>query len=253
VAKIAAGTTVISLILSDVVGNPLEAIASGPTAPDPATRVDLLNILAKYGLEKNMPVSIQEAINTALDTPKAGDPIFHKVQNLIVGCNLDAAQAALTQAEIEGFHPYLHSIDLQGEARLVAFKLATMVRQASLTADPVSKPFCIVAGGETTVTLKGIGKGGRNTELALASVTELANFPGVALVTLATDGEDGPTDAAGAVVIGDTFRRADKMGLSPTIYLEQNDSYTFFSALGDLLKPGSTGTNANDLVFLFSY
>jgi hydroxypyruvate reductase len=170
-----------------------------------------------------------------------------------VGSNLHAAQAALTQAEVEGFHPYLYSVDLQGEARLVAFKLATMLRQASLTGDPVSKPFCIVAGGEMTVTLKGNGKGGRNSELALASVSELAEFPGVALVTLATDGEDGSTDAAGAVVIGDTFRRAGGMGLRPMLYLDQNDSYSFFSALDDLIKPGSTGTNGNDLVFLFNF
>jgi hydroxypyruvate reductase len=159
----------------------------------------------------------------------------------------------LTQAQLEGFYPYLLTVELQGEASQVAFELATVVRQASLTGDPVPAPSCIVAGGETTVTLKWNGKGGRNTELALAAVTELADFPGVMLITLATDGEDGPTDAAGAVVTGDTFRRAAALGLQPGVFLERNDSFTFFSALGDLIKTGPTGTNGNDLVFMFTY
>jgi glycerate 2-kinase len=135
----------------------------------------------------------------------------------------------------------------------VAFELATFLRQSRLTGDPVPAPACIVAGGETTVVLKGNGRGGRNSEMALAAVSELADFPGVMLVTLATDGEDGPTDAAGAVVTGATFRRASGMDLRPGLYLERNDSYSFFSALDDLLKPGSTGTNVNDLAFLFIF
>jgi hydroxypyruvate reductase len=253
VVKMAAGTTIISLILSDVVGNPLEAIASGPTAPDPATRAEAFSILAKYGLENRIPISILHSLKTSPETPKPGDLIFEKVQNVIVGNNLMAAQAALTQAEVEGFNPYLLRTDLQGEARQVAFELATFLRQASLSGDPLPGPACIVAGGETTVTLTGKGKGGRNTELALAAVTELADFPGVMLVTLATDGEDGSTDAAGAVVTGGTFHRAAGLGMHPTPFLERNDSYSFFSPLDDLLKPGPTGTNGNDLVFLFIF
>jgi hydroxypyruvate reductase len=253
VVNMTAGATVISLILSDVVGNSLEAIASGPTAPDPSTRANSLAILAKYGLEPRVPTSILRSLRTSPENPKPGDPLFAKVQNVIVGGNLQAAQAALTQADLEGFYPYLLSANLQGEARQAAFELATFLRQAHLAGDPVPTPACIVAGGETTVTLQGDGKGGRNTELALAAVSELADFPGVMLVTLATDGEDGPTDAAGAVVMGSTFRRAAGLGLHPGHFLDRNDSYTFFSALDDLLKPGQTGTNANDLVFLFSF
>jgi hydroxypyruvate reductase len=253
IVKMASGATIISLILSDVVGNSLEAIASGPTAPDPSTRADSLSILANYGLETRVPVSILHSLRTSPETPKPGDPLFAKVQNVIVGGNLQAAQAALTQAELEGFHPYLLSAELQGEARQVAYELATTVRQASLTGDPVPAPACIVAGGETTVTLQGNGKGGRNTELALAAVSELADFPGVMLVTLATDGEDGLTDAAGAVVTGGTFRHAAELDLHPGLFLERNDSFTFFSAMDDLLKPGPTGTNGNDLVFLFIF
>ncbi len=249
--RLSNGATIVSLILSDVVGNPLEAIASGPTAPDPARRTDTLWLVEKYGLRGKIPPSILVALEQAPETPKPGDPTFGKVQNVLVGSGLLAAQAALAQAAMEGFHPYLLRIDLQGEARQAAFELATFLRQASRTGDPVPRPACIVAGGETTVTLQGKGKGGRNTELALAAVTELADFPGVMLVTLATDGEDGPTDAAGAVVTGETYRRATGLALRPDDFLSRNNSYSFFAALDDLLRPGPTGTNVNDLVFLF--
>jgi glycerate 2-kinase len=252
IAKLSRGAAIVSLILSDVVGNPLEAIASGPTAPDPSTRSEALSILAKYKLKRQVPPSIFNSLNDSPETPKPGDPIFNNVQNVIIGSSLLAAQAALAQAETDGFFPYLHRTDLQGESRLVAFELATFLRQARLTGDPVPAPACIVSGGETTVTVKGNGKGGRNTELALAAVSELAGFPGVMLVTLATDGEDGPTDAAGAVVTGATFRRAAELGLHPGPFLEKNDSYSFFSSLDDLVKPGPTGTNVNDLIFMFS-
>ncbi len=253
IAKMANGATIVSLILSDVAGDPLEAIASGPTTPDPTSCLDALAILTKYNLENQIPLTINHALRSSPETSKSGNPIFEKVQNVIVGSNLLAAQAALAQAETEGFHPYLLRTDLQGEARDAAFELATFLRQAKLTGSPVPAPACIVAGGETTVKVKGNGKGGRNTELALAAVSELADFPGVMLVALATDGEDGPTDAAGAVVTGETFRRAAGLGLHPGDFLERNDSYSFFDKLGDLLKPGPTGTNANDLVFLFVF
>jgi glycerate 2-kinase len=249
--RLSNGATIASLILSDVVGSPLEAIASGPTAPDPSTRSDVLALLDKYELRGKIPVSIQAVLEQAPETPKPGDPIFANVQNLVVGSGLLAAQAALAQAAREGFTPYLLRIDLQGEAYQAAFELATFLRQAKKTGDPVARPACIVAGGETTVTLRGKGKGGRNTELALVAVTELADFPGVMLVTLATDGEDGPTDAAGAVVTGESFRRAAGLALHPDDFLSRNDSYSFFAAMDDLLKPGPTGTNVNDLVFLF--
>ncbi len=255
IVMMANGATIVSLILSDVVGSPLEAIASGPTAPDPATRADTLSILIKYGLEDKIPASINHALHSSPETPKPGDPVFGKVRNVIVGGNLLAAQAALKRAEAEGFNPYLLRTNLHGEARAAAFELATLLRQARQTGNPVPGPACILAGGETTVTLrkKGRGTGGRNTELALAAVSELAEFPGVMLVTLATDGEDGPTDAAGAVVDGGTFLRAARFAMHPGDYLDRNDSYSFFEKLGDLLKPGPTGTNVNDLVFLFIF
>jgi hydroxypyruvate reductase len=249
--RLSNGASIVSLILSDVVGNPLEAIASGPTAPDPASRADALALLEKYALYGKIPASIPVTLEQAPETSKPGDPIFAKVQNVIIGSGLLAAQAALAQAGTEGFNPYLLRVDLQGEARQAAFELSTFLRQAKRTGDPVQRPACIVASGETTVTLHGQGKGGRNTELALAAVIELADFPGVLLVTLATDGEDGPTDAAGAVVTGESYWRSVEMKLHPDDFLSRNDSYSFFAALDDLLKPGPTGTNANDLVFLF--
>ena len=257
--RLSNGASIVSLILSDVVGNLLEAIASGPTAPDPSRRADALALLKKYGLRDKIPASILAVLEQVPETPKPGDPIFAKVQNEIVGSCLLAAQAALVQARTEGFNPYLLRIDLQGEARQAAFELATFLRQAKQTGDPVPAPACIVAGGETTVTLRQVAgqallgqvKGGRNTELALAAVTELVDFPGVMLVTMATDGEDGPTDAAGAVATGESYRRALGMNLHAENFLSRNDSYAYFAALDDLLKPGPTGTNANDLVFLF--
>jgi len=253
IIKLANQATLVSLILSDVVGNSLEAIASGPTAPDPTHLADALAIIEKYELGSQLPTSIIGALENAPETLKPGDPIFGRVQNIIAGSSLMAAQAALKQASQEGFHPYLLRIDLQGEARQVGFELATFLRQTRWTNSPAPAPACIIAGGETTVTVKGKGRGGRNTELALAAVSELGDFPGVMLVTLATDGEDGSTDAAGAIVTGESFRRAAALDLYSGDFLDRNDSYSFFAALDDLLRPGPTGTNVNDLVLMFIF
>ena len=247
-ARLAAPARVISLILSDVVGNPLEAIASGPTAPDPTTRLDALNILDRYDLRTSMPVSVLKILETAPETLKPGDALFERVQNLIVGSNLIAAQAALQQAAAEGFHTLFLGDTWQGEAREVSIELCHRLKTAQLT-----PPFCLVAGGETTVTLLGHGRGGRNQELALAAVQALAGIPDVLLISLATDGEDGPTDAAGAVVSGETYQRGLDLGLSPDDTLANNDAYPYFDRLGDLLKPGPSGTNVNDLFLLFRF
>ncbi len=251
VVRLANQAQVISLILSDVVGNPLEAIASGPTAPDPDTRAEALAVIGKYGLRDELPPSVIRILEAGSELSKPSARLFERVQNVIIGSVLTAAQAGLKQAAQEGFHPYLLRIDLQGEARQAGFELATFLRQTTQTGSPVPAPACIIAGGETTVTVRGKGRGGRTTELALAAVSELAGYPGVMLITLATDGEDGPTDAAGAVVTSESFRRAAALGMDPGGFLAQNDSYSFFEALDDLLKPGPTGTNVDDLVFMF--
>lgn len=252
-ARMASPARVVSLILSDVVGNALEAIASGPTAPDPTTADDALLILDRYGLKKRTSSTILEALKERRRTPLTDDNLFSRIHNIVVGSNLIAAQAALKQAADEGFCPYLLRTDLQGEAREAARDLSIQLRWAWKMGDPVPRPACIIAGGETTVTLRGDGRGGRNTELALAAVSELADFPEVMLVTLASDGEDGDTDSAGAVVTGDTWRQGMLLGMNATEFLNRNDSYSYFDKLDDLLKPGPTGTNVNDLTFLFTF
>ena len=246
------------MILSDVVGDPLDVIASGPTVPDPTTYNDSLKILERYGIVERVPGAVARHLKRGKDgelpeTPKLGDPIFEKVHNFVIGSNLQAAEAALKQAESEGFNVLLLSTYLQGEARGAGRTLAAIARQIAADERPLPRPACLVVGGETTVTLQGRGKGGRNQELALGAVAELAGLSQLALVTMATDGGDGPTDAAGAVVTGETLDRACQAGLDPAEYLARNDSYHFFEPLGDLLKPGPTQTNVNDLAFLFAF
>lgn len=241
---------VASLILSDVVGNPLEAIASGPTAPDPSSREDALNVIQKYKLESKVPQSILEALHKSLETPKPGDEIFRRVQNVLVGSNAQAAQAASEAAQADGFNAQIIQTDLQGEARQVAKVICNQLKETIKT-NP--RPICLIAGGETTVTVRGSGHGGRNQELALASVTELADMENVMLVALATDGEDGPTDAAGAVVTAETYNRGAALGLSQQTFLQENNAYHYFEALDDLLLPGPTGTNVNDLILGFRF
>jgi len=260
---------VLSLILSDVVGSPLEAIASGPTAPDPTTMEDALAVLEKYGFLTKPPrhrdtparpavpgrgetqildfSRLRDFVVSFPETPKRDDPIFSRVQNVTIGDNTLAANAALTQAQKEGFHTEYLGSDWQGEARDVGVELIQKLR-VTIMSQP--RPFCLIAGGETTVTIQGEGTGGRNQELALAAVPELAGLENAMLISLATDGEDGPTDAAGVVVTGETFRRAESLGLDVAGHLSRNDAYPFFERLGDLLKIGPTGTNVNDLAFL---
>ena len=240
---------IISLILSDVIGNPLEAIASGPTAPDPITKEDAREILKKYELEQRVPDSIMLSLEyeSLLSIYQEQAHELQTVQNIIIGDNKLAAQAAFEQAEREGFHAEILSTELQGEARQVGRELAHRLR---LESSMRPHPFCLIAGGETTVTIMGNGKGGRNQELALSAVGELSGLENAMLIALATDGDDGPTDAAGAVVTGESARRAEELGLDAAGSLSENDAYPFFDALGDLLKPGPTGTNVNDLIFL---
>jgi hydroxypyruvate reductase len=237
---------VITLILSDVIGNPLEAIASGPTVSDPTTRKDAIGILKKYHLEEKLPDSITKFLESgSLHSSSQKQP--SGVQNIILADNRFAAQAALEQAGREGFYAEILTNELQGEAREVGAQLARQLRE-EIANRP--RPFCLIAGGETTVTINGNGKGGRNQELALAAVNELAGEKDVIMIALATDGEDGPTDAAGAVVTGETAWRAENLGIGSADHLSRNDAYPFFDALGDLIKTGPTGTNVNDLLFL---
>lgn len=258
IARYAAPAKVVSLILSDVVGDPLEVIGSGPTVPDPSTYSDSLSILDKLGIRSKVPETILRHLINGQDgkvpeTPKPGESLFHGVNNFIIGSNRTASQAAYRQAKEEGFNSLILTNYLQGEARQAGQFLAALIRQIADKNEPVPRPACIIAGGETTVTLLGEGQGGRNQELALGAVWELAGLEDVALVTLASDGGDGITDAAGAVVTGSTLESAHSLNLDPLSYLERNDSYNFFDPLGDLIRIGPTMTNVNDLVFLFAF
>jgi glycerate 2-kinase len=258
-ARLAAPATVITLILSDVVGDSLDIIASGPTVPDPSTFAQAWQILEQYRLLEQTPPAILNRLERGRkgllpDTPKPGDALFNRVQNLIVGSNRQAAHAAEQQALAEGIHPFLLTTSLRGEARQAGRALAGLAQQlSSPTARDFPQPSCLICGGETTVTLQGSGLGGRNQELALAAVEGLAGLDGFILVTLATDGGDGPTPAAGAVVTDSSLSRAQRLRLVPAAFLEKNDSYHFFQSLDDLLMPGPTLTNVNDLTFLFSF
>jgi glycerate 2-kinase len=242
-ARLAAPAAVVTLVLSDVVGDPLDVIASGPTVPDPTTTADAQGILDRYSIWPGRPVPLQE-------TPKPGDAVFEQVHHVIVGSNRQAAVATLERARELGFNGLLLSTYVEGEAREVARVAAALAKGVRSYGDPVPAPACLVWGGETTVTIQGDGKGGRNQELALAAALALEGWPGVMLVPLATDGTDGPTDAAGALVTGETVARARALGLDPLAALMANDSYTFFDELGDLIRTGPTGTNVNDLLFL---
>jgi hydroxypyruvate reductase len=255
-ARLAAPATLITLLLSDVVGDPLDVIASGLTVPDPTNFQDCLQILARYQIETTVPPNILRHLQLGAaaqiaETPKPGDPLFARVTNQVIASNALAANAALGQARTEGFNTLLLTTFLQGEARQAGVFLAGICRQAAATGQPLARPACMLAGGETTVTLRGNGLGGRNQELALGAVSDLAGLENVLLVALATDGGDGPSDAAGAVVSGETLARAARLNLDPQAFLAANDAYHFFQPLGDLLQPGPTRTNVNDLAFLF--
>jgi hydroxypyruvate reductase len=257
-ARMAAPATLITLILSDVVGNPLDVIASGPTVPNRSSFADAYAVLERYELIDRVPAMVVARLQAGMrgavaETPGAGDPIFARVQNVLIGSNAQAAAAALEAARAEGFHPLLLTTFAQGEARVVGRLLAAVACELVASGQPVPRPACVVLGGETTVTLRGQGRGGRNQELALAAVRDMAGLADVALITLATDGGDGPTDAAGAVVTGETLARATEQQLDPDAYLANNDAYAFFAALGDLLQPGPTNTNVNDLAFVLAF
>jgi glycerate 2-kinase len=249
----------LTLALSDVPGNAPEAIASGPTAPDPTTLADAWGVIERYGLRTRLPPSLLQALTEAPETLKPGelplDPKTGQPRHVyrILGENRLAAQAARKAAQRHGFHARLLTTTLQGEASQAGRFLAAILKQIAESDEPLPRPACLIAGGETTVTVHGSGRGGRNQELALAAALDLDGVPGVALMALATDGQDGPTEAAGALVTGDTLRRAAALGLEARRFLENQDSYTFFSALGDSILLSKGRTNVNDLIFLFGF
>jgi len=246
--------TVVSLILSDVVGDPLDTIASGPTAPDGSTFGDAVEVLRRYGLWKRAAASIRRRLEDGVrgrigETPKPGDRTFDKVFNVVVGSNLVAARAAVERAAALGYNALLLSTRVEGEARHVGTVYAGIAKEAAASGHPVPVPAAVIIGGETTVTVRGSGRGGRNQELALSAAMRMEGLDAV-VAALATDGIDGPTEAAGAMADGWTMRRARAIGLNPVESLRDNDSYSFFSRLGDTILTGPTGTNVNDLALI---
>jgi glycerate 2-kinase len=257
-AEMASPAQLISLILSDVVGNPVDIIASGPTVTggtDNALEVE--RILHKYAIDDNLIMRI--ACNKS-------HPLISLVQNEIVSSNYQAACKAVLEASQQGFNSLMLTTYLQGDASVTGKILAGILKQMALTGDPVRRPGCVVLGGETTVVLGQLNSysdegvsgdrkplGGRNLEVALGAVRELDGLKRVALVTLATDGEDGPTDAAGAIVTGDSWIQGKKINMDSLDFLNQHDSYNYFKPLNALIKTGPTGTNVNDLTFLFTF
>jgi len=256
-ARLANGATLITLILSDVIGDDLSVIASGPTVPDPSTFADAWHVVKQFDLVLQLPAPVRLRLEAGkqgkiADTPKPGAPLFERVQTVIIGSNVRAALAAEAAAKQLKFNTLLLSTSIQGEAREVAKVAAAIANEVQRYNRPVAKPACIIWGGETTVTLKGNGLGGRNQELALAAALGIDELPNTLIAALGTDGTDGPTDAAGAIATGDTVGRGRSIGLDAATYLAANDAYHYFEALGDLIITGPTGTNVNDLVLILS-
>lgn len=259
-ARHAQPATVISLLMSDVIGDRLDTIASGPTYPDPTRFEDCLEIADRFGLRDRLPAAVSAHLVSGADgeaeeTPVAGDPCFHRTLNRVVGNNTMALTAAAQKARELGYKPLILSSRIAGDTGEAARLHVAIAEEVVLSGQPIAAPACLISGGETTVVVTGTGKGGRNQEFALAGATFLADsdritHDRITLLSAGTDGTDGPTDAAGALSDGGTLARGQALGLDAATHLAANDSYPFFSALDDLVMTGPTGTNVMDLRLL---
>jgi len=251
-AEIAYPARVISLILSDVIGDRLDVIASGPTSPDKTTFSGALRVLQKYELIDKSPKSVIDTLQSGEkglipETPKEKGILFNKVENIIIGSSAIALNAAKQKAKEMGLNANIISSELTGEARDMGKWLAEKARNSLNSLNSLNRSNCLISGGETTVTVKGHGLGGRNTELALSFAIDIGGNNGITLLSAGTDGTDGPTDAAGAIVDNETATKAKKEGIIPEEYFDNNDSYNFFKRTGGLLITGPTGTNVMDI------
>jgi glycerate-2-kinase len=253
-AKAVYPATLVSLILSDVIDDPLDVIASGPTVPDPSTFDDALEVLERYDLTRQIPENILRYLKDGSlgmhpETPKAGDPVFTRTHNILAGTNRIALEAASARASGMGYNPIILDSRLRGDVLKASEYLVetALIYQYDIM---VKKPACLLFGGETTVKVTGDGAGGRNQHLALYSSLLLKNKPGITLLAAGTDGNDGPTDAAGAVVSSETISRAMAKNIDPRKYLEEFDSYNFFKKAGGHVITGPTMTNVMDMVVI---
>ena len=254
-ARAATPARVHALLLSDVIGDPIDVIGSGPTAPDASTFGEALAILESFQIRDRAPTSVVRRLEQGRrgeipETPKPDDPLFRHVSNVVIGNNALVIEAAAARAGELGFAPHVLTRSLEGEARQVAREFIHMARRIRSGLGPVAAPACVLASGETTVTVRGGGKGGRCQEFALAAALEMEGLDGVVVLAAGTDGTDGPTEAAGAVADGLTARRAREQGDDPRARLETNDSHAVFASLGDLVVTGPTNTNLLDLYLL---
>jgi hydroxypyruvate reductase len=251
-ARAAYPATTVNLMLSDVVGDKMDVIASGPFVPDMSTFNDAWEIIEKYGL-RDIPDSVTEHLKKGLEhvipeTPKKGEPIFDRVHNFIIGSNILALEAARAEAEKMGYTTLILSSMVEGETREVARVHAAIAKEILKSGRPVHPPACIISGGETTVTIRGKGLGGRNQEFSLAAALDLTELsPRVVILSGGTDGNDGPTPAAGAVVDPLTVHKGKNKGIDASAYLEDNDSYHFFQKVDEMLVTGPTNTNVMDV------
>lgn len=253
--RMAYPATMVSLVLSDVVGDDPDTIASGPTVPDGTTYATCLEVVDRLRIRSKLPEPVLEHLEAGVEggrpeTLKVGDPAFARTHYVLVGHNALALRAAAEAAQSRGYRSLILSSHIVGETREAARMHAAIAIECRSTGHPIPPPACILSGGETTVTIRGRGKGGRNQEFALAAGIDLSGIPGVVLMSVGTDGTDGPTDAAGAVIDGTTVARAEAMGLDPRSALDENNAYPFFQELGDLLITGPTRTNVMDVRIL---
>jgi hydroxypyruvate reductase len=252
--RLAMPARVWAFILSDVIGDRLNVVASGPTTADPTTFAECLEILDRYGV-RNVSSAVTQHLEAGArgeipETLKPGDPMLANVRNMLIGSNRVALEAARRHALREGWNLVHYQFGMEGDAQLEGLNTAMLMH--SLLSRP-DKPCCVLQGGEMTVTVHGQGRGGRNQETALGAAIQLDGVPNVALAAFATDGIDGPTDAAGAIVTGETVARGRALGMDPQEYHHNSDSYTYFERLGDLIKTGPTGTNVNDIIIGLAY
>lgn len=248
-ARAAYPAKVVALMISDVPGDDASIIASGPTVPDPSTNADAIAIVEKYGID--LPPAVRNVLETIDETPKPGDKCFERVENIMIATPQASLEAAAAVAREAGVTPVILGDSIEGESRDVGLVHAGIARQVAMRGQPVEPPCVLISGGETTITLKGDGKGGPNTEFLLSLAIALDGLPNVYALAGDTDGVDGSEDNAGALIYPDTLKRAEAAGISAKAMLANNDPYTFFKGIGDLLETGPTMTNVNDLRLIF--
>jgi len=248
-ARAAYPAKVVALMISDVPGDDASIIASGPTVPDPSTNADAITIVEKYGID--LPPAVRQVLETIEETPKSGDKCFDKVENVMIATPQASLEAAAAIARDAGVTPVILGDSIEGESRDVGLVHAGIARQCAMRGQPMEPPSVLISGGETTITLKGDGKGGPNTEFLLALAIALDGMENIYALAGDTDGVDGSEDNAGALIYPDTLKRAEAAGISAKAMLANNDPYTFFKGISDLLETGPTMTNVNDLRLVY--